>query len=103
MLESGDAAIGVMAIDPIELTRRLVTVQSTTYHEYEVGVFLEELLQGEGWAAERMAVAKPAAGTPGSEGGRPVQPVCGDGGRDAGGGAVDAYGYGSAVCGAEGG
>jgi len=56
-------------IDPIELTRRLVAVPSTTYHEYEVGVFLESLLRGEGWATERMAVAKPAAGTPGAEGG----------------------------------
>jgi acetylornithine deacetylase len=58
-----------MAIDPIELTRRLVGIQSTTYHEFEVGVFLDELLTGEGWTVERMAVERPAAGTPGSEGG----------------------------------
>jgi acetylornithine deacetylase len=56
-------------IDVVELTKRLVAVPSTTYHEYEVGVFLEELLRGEGWTTERMAVAKPAAGTPGAEGG----------------------------------
>jgi acetylornithine deacetylase len=58
-----------MAIDVLELTRRLVGVPSTTYHEHEVGVFLEGLLQGEGWATERMAVAKPTVGTPGAEGG----------------------------------
>ncbi len=55
--------------DPIELTRRLVAVASTTYHEYEVGVFLEDYLRGAGWDVERMAVPKPAAGTPGAEGG----------------------------------
>ena len=58
-----------MAIDAIELTRRLVRIQSTTYHEQDAGVFLEELLAGEGWAIERMPVPKPAAGTPGAEGG----------------------------------
>lgn len=57
-----------MAIDAIELTRRLVGIPSTTYHEYACGVFLEELLTAEGWVVERMAVAKPAAGTPGAEG-----------------------------------
>jgi acetylornithine deacetylase len=58
-----------MAIDAVELTRRLVGILSTTYHEYEAGVFLEEFLAGEGWSVERMAVEKPAAGTPGAEGG----------------------------------
>jgi acetylornithine deacetylase len=58
-----------MAIDAVELTRRLVGILSTTYHEYEAGVFLEEFLAGEGWSVERMSVEKPAAGTPGAEGG----------------------------------
>lgn len=58
-----------MAIDPVELTRRLVAIESTTYHEEAAGVFLHELLEGEGWAVERMAVPKPAVGTPGAEGG----------------------------------
>ena len=58
-----------MAIDPIELTRKLVRVHSTTYHEHDVGVVLDHLLAAEGWLVERMLVARPAAGTPGSEGG----------------------------------
>ncbi len=57
-----------MAIDPIELTRKLVAIPSTTYHEHNVGVFLHEFLTSEGWTVERMPVAKPAPGTPGSEG-----------------------------------
>jgi acetylornithine deacetylase len=55
-----------MAIDPIELTRKLVNIHSTTYHEYDAGVFLHEFLAGEGWAVERMPVPKPEAGTPGA-------------------------------------
>ena len=58
-----------MPIDPIELTRQLVALQTTTYHEYAAGIFLEDLLTREGWAVERMDVPKPAAGTPGAEGG----------------------------------
>jgi acetylornithine deacetylase len=58
-----------MAIDAVELTRQLVEIHSTTYHEYEAGVFLEGLLAREGWSVERMPVEKPAAGTPGAEGG----------------------------------
>ena len=58
-----------MAIDAIELTRRLVNIQSTTYHEEAVGEFLAAFLAVEGWAVERMPVDKPAAGTPGAEGG----------------------------------
>lgn len=58
-----------MAIDPIELTRRLVRIQSTTYHEHDAGVVLDHLLTAEGWTVERMPVEKPAPGTPGAEGG----------------------------------
>ncbi len=58
-----------MAIDAIELTRRLVNIPSTTYHEGACGEFLCEFLAGEGWEIERMPVPKPAAGTPGAEGG----------------------------------
>lgn len=58
-----------MAIDPVELTRQLVGIRSTTYHEYAVGVYLHELLEREGWTVERQPVLKPVAGTPGSEGG----------------------------------
>ena len=61
--------LGAMPIDAIDLTRQLVAIPSTTYHEHEAGVFLDELLTREGWAVERMPVPKPAAGTPGAEGG----------------------------------
>ena len=56
-------------LDPIDLTRRLVNIHSTTYHEHDAGVFLDEFLTSRGWAVERMPVPKPAAGTPGAEGG----------------------------------
>ncbi|MDQ2832872.1 MAG: M20/M25/M40 family metallo-hydrolase [Acidobacteriota bacterium] len=56
-----------MAIDPIELTRRLVDIESTTYCEGLAGEFLHEFLQGQGYAVERMAVAQPdRACTPGA-------------------------------------
>ena len=58
-----------MAIDPIELTRQLVNIHSTTYHEHDAGVFLDEYLRSQGWTIERMPVPKPAVGTPGAEGG----------------------------------
>jgi len=58
-----------MAIDALELTRQLVGIHSTTYHEYEAGVFLDEFLTEHGWAVERMPVEKPSMGTPGAEGG----------------------------------
>ena len=57
------------AIDPIELTRQLVNIHSTTYHEYEAGLFLQEFLEGRGWRVERMPVPKPKEGTPGANGG----------------------------------
>ncbi|SNT02448.1 acetylornithine deacetylase [Granulicella rosea] len=55
-----------MAIDPIELTRRLVNIQSTTYHEGAAGVFLHEFLEAEGYEVERMPVPQPREGTPGA-------------------------------------
>ncbi len=58
-----------MAIDAVDLTRRLVSIPSTTYHEEAVGEFLATMLRGEGWEVERMPVPKPAPGTPGAEGG----------------------------------
>ena len=58
-----------MAIDPIELTRQLVNIHSTTYHEHDAVVFLHEYLTAQGWTVERMPVPKPAVGTPGAEGG----------------------------------
>jgi len=58
--------LGLMALDPIDLTRRLVNIESTTFHEGAAGAFLYELLEGERYAVEKMAVAQPARGsTPG--------------------------------------
>ncbi|HWB32054.1 MAG TPA: M20/M25/M40 family metallo-hydrolase [Acidobacteriaceae bacterium] len=48
-----------MAIDPIDLTRRLVNIESTTYHEGAAGAFLAEFLAGEGWAVEKTPVPQP--------------------------------------------
>ena len=45
--------------DPIELTKQLVAIDSTTYHEGEVGEFLARYLSGRNWTVERMAVAQP--------------------------------------------
>ncbi len=56
-----------MAIDPIALTRNLVDIESTTYHEGLAGAFLHEFLAGQRYAVERMAVAQPdQASTPGA-------------------------------------
>ena len=55
-----------MAIDPIALTRQLVNIDSTTYHEGAVGEFLHEFLEAQGYAVERQAVSQPElALTPG--------------------------------------
>jgi acetylornithine deacetylase len=55
-----------MPIDAIDLTRRLVNIESTTYHEGHAGAFVAEFLAGERWAVERMAVEQPElALTPG--------------------------------------
>jgi acetylornithine deacetylase len=55
-----------MAIDPIDLTRKLVNIESTSYHEGLVGAFLADFLAAEGYAVERMEVEQPdLARTPG--------------------------------------
>jgi len=45
-----------MAIDAIDLTRKLVNIESTSYHEGVVGSFLAEYLGAQRFAVERMAV-----------------------------------------------
>ena len=56
-----------MPIDPIALTRQLVAVDSTTYHEGAVGELLAALLIEQGWTVERMPVPQPElAKTPGA-------------------------------------
>jgi acetylornithine deacetylase len=56
-----------MAIDPIELTKQLVNIESTTYCEGPAGVFLHEYLTSQRYAVERMPVEQPdRACTPGA-------------------------------------
>lgn len=48
-----------MPIDPIQLTRQLVDIDSTTYYEGAAGAFLHEFLERERYQVERMPVAQP--------------------------------------------
>jgi len=48
-----------MPIDPIQLTKQLVDIESTTYHEAPAGEFLAHYLADLGWEVERQAVAQP--------------------------------------------
>ena len=58
--------LGSMPLDPIALTRQLVALDSTTYHEGEAGEFLAGFLAQRGWKVERMPVPQPeTASTPG--------------------------------------
>jgi len=45
-----------MSLDPIQLTRRLVDIESITYNEGAAGAFLAEFLAGRGFAVETMPV-----------------------------------------------
>ena len=47
------------ALDPVRLTRELVEIESTTYHEGGVGDFLEEFLEQRGWEVEKTPVPQP--------------------------------------------
>jgi acetylornithine deacetylase len=46
-------------LDPIRLTRELCEIESTTYHEGEVGEFLAKVLAERGWEVEKTAVPQP--------------------------------------------
>ena len=48
-----------MAIDPIQLTRQLVDIESTTYYESPAGEFLADFLAKQGYAVERQPVPQP--------------------------------------------
>jgi len=61
-----------MPVDPIQLTRQLVDIESTTYHEGLAGAFLHEYLVAERYTVERMAVPQPE---------RSLTPGAGDGER----------------------
>ena len=45
-----------MSLDPVQLTRRLVDIESTSYNEGAVGAFLAEFLAERGFAVEKMPV-----------------------------------------------
>ncbi|HET7104466.1 MAG TPA: M20/M25/M40 family metallo-hydrolase [Terracidiphilus sp.] len=47
-------------LDPIQLTRELVNIESTTYHEGAVGDFLADRLTRRGWTVEKTPVPQPA-------------------------------------------
>ena len=49
----------VSALDPIALTRSLVEIDSTTYHEGAAGDFLADFLAARGWSVEKTAVPQP--------------------------------------------
>jgi len=63
--------MAINSVDPIDLTRRLVNIESTTYREGAAGAFIAEFLAGEGWAVEKMAVAQPDAKLAPGAGGDP--------------------------------
>ncbi len=48
-----------MPIDPIDLTRRLVEIESTTFHEGPVGHFLHQYLESQRYNVERTPVESP--------------------------------------------
>jgi acetylornithine deacetylase len=55
-----------MPIDAIDLTRKLVNIESISYHEEPAGTFLAEFLADQRYAVERMPVEQPdVALTPG--------------------------------------
>jgi acetylornithine deacetylase len=59
-----------MAIDPIDLTRKLVNIESISYHEGLAGEFLADFLAAQRYTVERMPVEQPdLALTPGGGGG----------------------------------
>ncbi len=58
---------GAMAIDPIQLTKQLVDIESTTYCEAPAGYFLLDFLTAQRYAVERMDVPQPdRSNTPGA-------------------------------------
>jgi acetylornithine deacetylase len=46
-----------MTLDPVQLTRQLIDIESTTYSEGAVGTFLAELLAARDFSVEKMHVA----------------------------------------------
>ena len=59
MRYSGSIMPDSASIDPIQLTRELVAIESTTYHEGAVGEFLNRFLLERGWVVEKTPVPQP--------------------------------------------
>src|SRR5262249_31774271 len=57
---SGRSMSARKPLDPIQLTRELVDIESTTYQEGAVGDFVADLLAGRGWDVEKTPVSQPA-------------------------------------------
>ncbi|MGD0831351.1 MAG: M20/M25/M40 family metallo-hydrolase [Terracidiphilus sp.] len=55
------------SIDPIQLTRELCEIESTTYHEGAAGDFLAAYLGARGWDVEKTAVEQPTENAGGGE------------------------------------
>jgi len=51
-----------MTFDPVQLTRNLVDIDSTTYHEGEVAAYLSRFLKERGFDVEATPVPQPAGG-----------------------------------------
>lgn len=58
-----------MAIDPIQLTKNLVDIDSTTYYEGPAGIYLYEFLSAQRYAVEKTLVNQPERELPRSNGG----------------------------------
>src|SRR5258708_34212876 len=59
--------LNTMAIAPLQVTKQLCNIESTTYHEGLAGAFLYEYLTEQRYAVERMAGDQPGlASTPGA-------------------------------------
>jgi acetylornithine deacetylase/succinyl-diaminopimelate desuccinylase-like protein len=54
--------LNTMQLDPVQLTRRLIDIESITYGEGAVGEFLAGFLDERGFAVERMAVSAEGQG-----------------------------------------
>jgi acetylornithine deacetylase len=52
------------AIDPIQLTRELVAIESSSYNEGAMGEFLAGFLASRGWDVEKMPVPPPSDSAP---------------------------------------
>jgi len=66
-MKNASPARPVAALDAVALTRRLMDIDSTTYHEGAVGRELVEILDGRGFHVETMPVEQPEESKSGSE------------------------------------